>query len=656
VKNHISIDPAPTTQGSTVIKPVPTHTKSASTVHPITCGTAANALGWGYAAGTYDHLWADNDLHTVGFIHRMGPGASPPSLSGYLSMDHATNYGATAADWSIQYQIYAALLPPIPPATYYADAARYPQGGLYNPAGNTDPTNSYFCYYAPAFCNTTAASWGGYVWGRGKWGTQSDSTKHLSWYAPPPYRDIQDGFNITAQGKAFGIGNEYEYISATNYTYYDNLNLATGIWNNSTHDFDYTTSLIPLPQNFGTWSTIEKIAADPSGNHVWIGCIGNNGEGTHVFDSTYYPIFFHSADGGQTWSAAMTVDLDGPTGIPAILNYISDARLAMVYAGPPPSRDQVAYTCVFDGDLTVDKWGNPHFAVGICLPAGAFSIAPPDGANSPTFDSTLAIFDIYSVNLGTTWCGRLMGVNKRFRCDVTSGGAASYIDMRTNISRNVAGDKVFASWQDTWLATKDNNTAPDIFVRGWDLITNKLTNDNGLDAATNVTYLSDVTQVAFCPDQAQVVFTKPDGSSQIPFVCEIIDNLTLDNAVTFKYIPDFSWASTPAVYSINAVGPPWGSDCLFPVGITEPVAVATLSANVYPNPVKGIATVKVTVPQKGIVTIQLTNLVGQTVMSLTRNVESTDTFSLDASQLTAGVYFYTVMQGSQKVSGKIVVE
>ena len=339
--NPVAADPVPLTQASAVVLPTNGGVKAANVVSVLTLGTSANGLGWGYAAGCYDHLWADNDLKAVGFIHRMGPGSTPPSFSGYLAMDHAANYGATLADWSINYQVHAATLNT--GGSYYMDAARYPQGGLYNPAGNTNLSNSYFIYYAPAFCNNTASSWGGYTWGTGKWGTQSDSTKHLDWYTPPPYREIQDGFTITAQGKAFGIGNEYDSYSSG--TYYDNLYLSTGVWDNTTHKYNYTASLIPLPQHLGAWSTIEKISADPTGNDVWIGCIGNNGGAGPVFDSTYYPIFIHSSNGGQTWGAPIAVTLDGPNGIPAILNYISDSRLATVYSpNPAPSRSQIAYT------------------------------------------------------------------------------------------------------------------------------------------------------------------------------------------------------------------------------------------------------------------------------------------------------------------------
>jgi hypothetical protein len=582
----------------------------------------------------------------------MGPGSTPPSFSGYLAFDHAGNYGAAQSDWTINYQIYAATLNT--GGTYYADAARYPCGAMYHPAGNTDPNNSYFVYFAPAFCNTTTASWGGMCYGRSKWGTQSDTTKHLDWYSPPPYRDIQKGFYITALGKAFSIGNDYEYNGAP--AYYDNILLFTGTWDNTAKDFTYEENLIPCPSNLGVWPSITKIAADPSGNHVWIAAITNNGEATPVFDSTYYPVFWHSSDGGATWSNSMAVTLDGPDGIPAILNYISDSKLAEVYApNPAPPRDQVAYTCVFDGDLTVDKWGNPHFAVGIALPGGGFSVISPDGANSPLFDSTMAVFDITSKDRGATWCGRMMGITKRFRCNGTSSSGATTLDLRTNISRNAAGDKIFVSWNDTWLTSVTDNSAPDIFLRGWDLVTDKLTNAAGQDAGTNVTYLSDVTQQAYAGDQAQEVFTKPDGSSLIPLACEIIPSINFDNPVTFKYIPDFSYPQS--AFTIPAQGPAWGSNCDWPVGINETTAQAGITAAVVPNPLHGEGKIRISVPQNGATSISVTNLVGQSMLSLSRNLSSGEnTLKLDVSSFPAGVYFYSVIQGSEKVTGKMIVE
>jgi hypothetical protein len=406
--------------------------------------------------------------------------------------------------------------------------------------------------------------------------------------------------------------------------------------------------------NLGCTPTTAKVAADPSGNDVWVVGIGNNGGATPVFDSTYYPVFFHSTDGGATWGAPIAVTIDGPTGFPAVLNYISDSRLLQVYTSLPP-RDQVAYTTVWDADLTVDKWRNPHLLIGITLNLGSgFSIYVPDGTNT-NLDSTYCMFDIYSTDRGNTWCARVVGFPKHFNCPATQGGTACPIYSRPNISRNTTGEKIFYTYLDTPTTTSNNdNGAPDVFARGWDLLTNKLTNNSGVDGATNVTFMSNVTGTAIGGDQAQEVFTKPDGSFQIPIITEGCQGLDLGLDVVFHYIPDFKYVQND--FTIDGSGPVWGSNCAtFPVGVNDPSA-NTLTATVFPNPVKGIANVRISVPQKGNVTIQLTNLVGQTVMSLNRNIEATETFNLDASQLTSGVYFYTVKQGNQKVTGKIIVE
>jgi len=655
-KNAVAIDPVPSLQASSVITPLPTQTKSANVVTVLTLGTSANGLGWGYGGGQRRHLWADNDIKSVGLMHRMGPvtGTSPPSFTGYLAMDHATNYGATQADWNINYQVHAATLNLS--GTYYMDAARYPQGGIYNPAGNTDPNNAYFVYFAASFADinnvgSTSPTWGGYVYGTGKWSDQADSTKHIDWYTPPPKRDIPEGLTITPQGKVFVTDLNYSFGNG----YDGNVYLETGVWNTTTLDFDYTASLLELPAPLGAQPVTEKVSADPTGTHVWVGTIANDGSVNHAFDSTYYPVLFHSSDGGATFGSRIAVAIDGPTGIPAIKNYISDARLALVYApNTPPGRDEIPYTCAFEGDMTVDKWGNPHLACVVCLPGSGFTIINPDGANSPTFDSTAAVFDIYSTDRGTTWCARMMGIVKHMVGGFPSGTYTEY--NRVNISRNALGDKVFVTYDDTWVTSATDNSSPDIFARGWDLLNNKLTSNSGQDAANNVTYLSDVTQNAVCGDQANLAFTKSDGSSVLAIACESITGGSLDNAVTFKYIPNFSYAQSD--FTIDGNSGPWGSVCNFPLGISDQAAASALNASVYPNPVKGTATVRVEVPQSGNVTVEITNLVGQKVMSFTKNLSTTgmNTFSLDASQLTSGVYFYTVKQGSQKVSGKIIVE
>jgi hypothetical protein len=67
---------------------------------------------------------------------------------------------------------------------------------------------------------------------------------------------------------------------------------------------------------------------------------------------------------------------------------------------------------------------------------------------------------------------------------------------------------------------------------------------------------------------------------------------------------------------------------------------------------------KVSAPQSGSLSIEVTNLVGQSMMNLNKGVVASGdhSFNLDATQLTSGVYFYTVRLNNQKVTGKMIVE
>jgi len=89
----------------------------------------------------------------------------------------------------------------------------------------------------------------------------------------------------------------------------------------------------------------------------------------------------------------------------------------------------------------------------------------------------MAVFDIYSVNSGSFWCARMIGIPKHFRGYFPN--TDYYEDLRTNISRNSTGDKIFYTYDDTWANGAMYNNSPDIFARGWDLVLNKLTNNLG---------------------------------------------------------------------------------------------------------------------------------------------------------------------------------
>ncbi len=78
----------------------------------------------------------------------------------------------------------------------------------------------------------------------------------------------------------------------------------------------------------------------------------------------------------------------------------------------------------------------------------------------------------------------------------------------------------------------------------------------------------------------------------------------------------------------------------------------------FPNPVEGLTKVNVYLMKSGDLSLKITNLTGQTLMNMEKsNVQpGVSQFVIDASQLPAGVYFYTVRQGDKSITKKMIVE
>ena len=95
------------------------------------------------------------------------------------------------------------------------------------------------------------------------------------------------------------------------------------------------------------------------------------------------------------------------------------------------------------------------------------------------------------------------------------------------------------------------------------------------------------------------------------------------------------------------------------VGINEKheIPAFTVGQN-FPNPVNGLTKVNVYLMNSGNLSLKVTNLTGQTLMSMEKsNVQpGVSQFVIDASQLSAGVYFYTVKQGDKSITKKMVIE
>ncbi len=90
--------------------------------------------------------------------------------------------------------------------------------------------------------------------------------------------------------------------------------------------------------------------------------------------------------------------------------------------------------------------------------------------------------------------------------------------------------------------------------------------------------------------------------------------------------------------------------CLLTGGVKD-IKNNIVNMNVYPNPAKDNLTVSIANVDNA--SINIINALGQVVLSVSK---ATETNSINTSNLTTGVYFVTVTNGSQKSTQKLVIE
>jgi hypothetical protein len=78
----------------------------------------------------------------------------------------------------------------------------------------------------------------------------------------------------------------------------------------------------------------------------------------------------------------------------------------------------------------------------------------------------------------------------------------------------------------------------------------------------------------------------------------------------------------------------------------------------YPNPFSGTSTITVTLKQNANLSLEVSNITGQQIMLKERGYVNAGTyyFSVDATEIPSGIYFYTVKAGDSQVTRKMIVK
>ncbi len=477
------------------------------TVNVVAIGSSANAFGLSGAARNI--LWADNQLNTITFIHRMN---NPPG-SGNIAFSYSVDGGLT---WNINNQILSSQY-----------NARWPQGVIYNPTGNALPEIASFTYFSPSIPG------GNYVSGTCNLNVPLNPTHNL-WEGE--ITDAIVNFIINpVSGHTFSVA-----AGTDEFVYSGDLVLTKGVFNIAINDFDYSQTLIPLPAH--PQGNLEapvdiRIAFAPDGLVGYISALWDNMLDTHAGGQGYYPILFKTTDGGNTWDSPEAIIIGGSEGFSAVKNYLSDYELEDIFGLPIPDRNSLIFTTAYDHGLAVDVNGNPHIGVTVGLiETEPYSIYGGNSGYAATFHfHKSAVTQAYKANLVCR--------NKTFRGYFGPDFQLTE-DNRTQVSSTQDGSKIFVSWLDTDFEGIYDNTMPDIYCWGFDAMNQSFTH------VANVTQSSEAGFEAFNGTASHYVFSN-QNSYTIPFVYQTITDFDPLSPVEYKYINDFSFTDSDFISGVT---------------------------------------------------------------------------------------------------------
>lgn len=514
-------------------------------------GSSGNAFG-AYGNGR-TYLWADPRINSVAYVHRMLGDAQPYGNS-QVAYDVSWQGGADGT-WSTDLKVYEPLAPGTP---YPVAAGRYPQGGILNPPGNTDPDNAYFCYFIPTLDNSNLC-------GTNPWGGLAHGANVLTQVDPPAstqtnletddefFNLIPDAYHITVDGHVWMVDLNWPCVAGA-YAWDGTIHTFHGVWDDDEGDVVFDEYLLEGYFEDGDQSNDINIAFGPDGQVGYM-CFMSRAEVSDPQQGNlHHPILLKTTDGGEDWSDPIHVLLGGYDGIESIKYFIPDSSLYNTEDyGDGFDRDTIWYWMGYDVDMVIDAYDNPHIF-------GLVMLATPDGIYS--YPEYWGMFHIFSRDGGETYDANLLYKNKTW--NGTVGGSTNGITIynRPQLATTMEAKHVFISFMDTDYPDVTTNIHPDIYVTAYDVDNDDYVTDPDTgDTIVNMTLGSQAWYAAFETSQSYYVFSELEGNTltcTVPFVYMEMDELNGGNPVDFWYIDGWTYEFTvenafPAPSNLSAM-------------------------------------------------------------------------------------------------------
>lgn len=615
------------TPNSSVKKPVPTPTSSMA-VNIIDMGKAGNAFG--VAFGGKNFLWADPTINAISFSHRSDPFVigQPNGTTGWIMYDYSIDGGTT---WNVNYgPAYQSNNTSAPP---FANA-RFPQSVIYNPPGNLVTDSAYLAYFAPSLTSTNGTTsiggWGGHVYG----------AMQLSGLILPTKTEkvtnrynVPDDFTLTKTGVVYNIDMATDLSGSNPVGFKDSIFINKGVWDPIKRDFTYTETKIHTPMSKDNKGKSDyagdmRIAFADNGTTGYLALLGHNSYALEP-DSIYHLIVYKTTDGGTTWGDPINVSMDG-------------AKPLLPGAGVATK-----FTTGFELDATVDKNDNLHVTVPISPEVDqGFAITSKAGV--------WGIFDVYTTDGGSNWKAKLIGNPSTLAgnfgissTDVTNPKIVEY--NRCQVSKNYSGDKLFFTYFDTndTINYGTQNIYPNAFITGYDVTSGKWTNP----ISTINTFAQDFVTFGCA---SYYVFENA-GTYTIPIAFQELlgGPAKTGEPCLFHYLD--SLIVTDADFTENGNEVPL--TLLLSTSEIRKIDGVTVSQN-HPNPFSNSTSFNMTLEKQENVSVDVFNTVGQKVLGINPKIYSAglSTITIDASNLSPGVYFYSIKTTNAAITQRMIVK
>jgi hypothetical protein len=620
------------------------------TLEPVPLGSSVNA--YMSLNGQRTNFYVDPVLQTIAFTRRGGPD-DPAGVSGNpgnkLFYDYSPDGGT---NWDISkgilynddnYQDLASG------ANNYG--ARYPQGLIWNPPGNTDAANAFQTGFGAILTGSNDV-WGGLSFGSNRIGGGTPSFIGLI-DEDSPLRQTSNALAVNGAGKIIHAEIEVD-LNASNFT---GRVIMTSFTVNATNGvITPEVSFITLPDD---GSDTELRVADmvlsfgPDGNTGYLSMLARLADATLCPDKIYYPVYYKTTDGGATWVGPVVYSFTDAANCVGLRNAINgDSGFEIDETTGDTNFVKLVYSTAFEHDAVVDKNGALHMMLAVCY-SGARN--PLDEALEPNFSistTDMHIVDLFQINSTDSMQYAVLGIPKSFRGAYWNDEPDIPNDHRYQTSRNRDGSKLFFTYIDTDVDKYDDqvgnlsnkNILPDLFLSGLDF-----SDPDGnifFMKNRNVTDGSDVEASLFMFNAS-------------PFVLENAQKFEVP--VNFMQIGAASTSPVNHIY-IGGVAVSATSDTIFvhdPITYdaiiisNKPVINAASDLKVYPNPSANYIALAGNTADWRNADFAIFNTLGQQVMAGKIPVNGAEP-RVEVQSLKPGIYTLSLMNNSQKVTRKFI--